>query len=193
MKPIYARTGSALAATITATVFLLSGALLHAEEGKLYYTLTAIEDVSYGDAVVAGDYRTAIEGILSSAKGARGGFEAQTNLCVAYTRSGKFEKADASCEAALAALSRHYDRFAVPGLTPVHSRRTHEKYLALALSNRGVLRAVSGKPDRAREDFEKAASLKYGLDVADVNLAKLGAAEAEQESSSRESEDLQKS
>lgn len=175
MNILYNRIKSATAAAIATTVFLFSGTALHAEEGKLAYTLIAIEDVSYGEAVVAGDYDAAIEGILSSAKLARGGFEAQTNLCVAYTRSGEFEKADASCDAALAALKKRHRTSAATGTVPFYSRRAHEKYLALALSNRGVLRVVSGEPDLAREDFEKAANLKFGLDVVDVNLAKLEA------------------
>ncbi|MDX1517847.1 MAG: hypothetical protein R3288_13465 [Woeseiaceae bacterium] len=178
MKLYYARMKPALAAATTALLFLCSGAALHAEEETLYYTLTAIEDVSYGEAVVAGDYETAIEGILTLAKVARGGFEAQTNLCVAYTRSGDFEKADDSCDAALAALKRQSRNATAPGLAPFYSRRLHEKYLALALSNRGVLRVISGEPDLAREDFEKAANLKFGLDVADANLAKLGTEES---------------
>lgn len=185
MNVFYTRIKSATAAAITATAFLCSGAALHAEEVKLVYTLTAIEDISYGEAVVAGDYDTAIEGILSSAKVARGGFEAQTNLCVAYTRSGEFEKADASCNAALAALKKRYRTSTATGTAPFYSRRTHEKYLALALSNRGVLRVVSGEPDRAREDFEKAANLKFGLDVVDVNLARLEAGDSGNTASER--------
>lgn len=178
MNISYTRIKSATAAAITATALLCSAAALHAEEVKLVYTLTAIEDISYGEAVVAGDYDAAIEGILSSARVARGGFEAQTNLCVAYTRSGDFEKADASCDAALTALKKRYRTSTATGTAPFYSRRTHEKYLALALSNRGVLRVVSGKPDLAREDFEKAANLKFGLDVVDVNLAKLKAGDS---------------
>lgn len=180
------RIKSATAVAITTAAILCSGAALHAEEGKLVYTLTAIEDVSYGEAVVAGDYDIAIEGILSSAKVARGGFEAQTNLCVAYTRSGDFEKADASCDAALAALKKRSRTSTATGTASFYSRRTHEKYLALALSNRGVLRVVSGAPDLAREDFEKAANLKFGLDVVDANLAKLEAGDSGKTASGRD-------
>ncbi len=175
MNLSYTSIKSATAAAIASTIFICSGTPLHAEEQQLVYTLTAIEDVSYGEAIVAGNYDAAIEGILSSAKVARGGFEAQTNLCVAYTRSGEFDKADASCDAALVALKKRYRTSTVAGNIPFYSRRTHEKYLALALSNRGVLRVVSGEPDLARADFERAADLKFGLDVVDTNLAKLEA------------------
>ncbi|NNF39960.1 MAG: hypothetical protein HKN64_01190, partial [Woeseiaceae bacterium] len=137
---------STIAAACASVILLCSAAALHAEEQKLYYTLTAIEDVSYGEEVVAGDYDTAIEGILSSAKVRRSGFEAQTNLCVAYTRSGDFEKADASCNAALAALEKRSRPATAALLDLSQSRRVRERYLALALSNRGVLRAITGKP-----------------------------------------------
>lgn len=193
MNHYYARIKSALAAATTTTVFLCSGAALHAEDGKIHYTLTAIEDVSYGEAVVAGDYDAAIDGILSSAKGSRGGFEAQTNLCVAYTRSGDFEKADSSCDVALAALKQRRRTSTATGLAPSYSRRTYEKYLSLALSNRGVLRAVNGKPDLAREDFERAARLNFGLDVADINLAKLESVDPEKTTSGRVLPELQDS
>lgn len=181
---------STIAAAFASVFLLCSASALHAEEQKLYYTLTAIEDVSYGEDVVAGDYDTAIEGILSSAKLHRSRFEAQTNLCVAYTRSGDFEKADASCNAALAALKKRSRPSAAPGIDTFQSRRVRERYLALALSNRGVLRVITGNPDLARSDFEQAAALKFGLDVADVNLARLAqgnAADAATESDLQDS------
>ena len=174
MNSLKATVKSTLAAACAGGFLLCSASALQAEEQRLYYTLTAIEDVSYGEEVVAGDYDTAIESILSSAKLRRNGFEAQTNLCVAYTRSGDFEKADASCNAALAALGKRSRPATAALLDPSRSRRVRERYLALALSNRGVLRAITGKPELARNDFEQAAELKFGLDVADVNLAKLG-------------------
>lgn len=174
MTILKATARSPVAAACTGIFFLCSAVALHAEEQKLNYTLTAIEDMSYGEEVVAGDYDTAIEGILTSAKRRRSGFEAQTNLCVAYTRSGDFEKADASCNAALAALRKRPRPSAMAAIIPSQSRRVRERYLALALSNRGVLRAITGSPDLARSDFEQAAELRFGLDVADVNLARLG-------------------
>lgn len=178
MNPFYVNIKSASTAACTTILFLCSSATLHAEEDKLFFTLTAIEDASFGEHVVAGNYDTAIKGILSSGKSYRAGFEAQTNLCVAYTRSGDFENAGESCDAALTALKSRHRSSVSSGLAPFESRRTKERFLALALSNRGVLRAISGKPDLARKDFTEAASLKFGLDVADVNLAKLSAEDA---------------
>lgn len=177
MKILTVNIRPALAAAIANIICLCASATLHAEELGQVYTLTAIEDLSFGEEVVAGNYETAIEGILGSLKSNPGGFEAQTNLCVAYTHSGEFSKAYESCDAALTALERRIRRSKVSGFTPFQSRRVQEKYLALALSNRGVLRAVSGKPDLARKDLIRASGLKFGLDVADANLAKLRAAE----------------
>lgn len=181
---------STIAAACASVMFLCSASALHAEEQELYYTLTAIEDVSYGEDVVAGDYDVAIEGILSSAKVHRGSFAAQTNLCVAYTRSGDFEKADVSCDAALVALTKRSRPSIATGIDSFKSRRVREKYLALALSNRGVLRAVTGKAGLARRDFVRATELKFSLDVADVNLARLGKGNAE---NAAQGSDLQES
>ena len=178
MKHTNVNTKALMAAAIVNVAFLCGSNALHAGEQKKVYTLTAIEDESFGEEVVAGNYDTAIEGILSSRKAHPLGFEAQTNLCVAYTRSGDFTQAGRSCDAALAALERRIRRASGPGYAPFQLRRVKEKYLAVALSNRGVLRALSGKPDLARQDFIRAAGLRYGLDVADANLAKLGSAGA---------------
>lgn len=177
MKALCINLKSASTTAVTTLLLLCGAAPLHAGEDKLVYTLTAIEDISYGEQVLAGEYHTAIEGILSSSKVRRAGFEAQTNLCVAYTRSGEFDKAERSCDAALAVLDERRRQSAPTGVAGSYSRRTHEKYVAVALSNRGVLRAVSGRPELARQDFTRATRLKFGLDVADVNLARLGTAE----------------
>lgn len=179
MSLSYVNIRSAYAAAFTTILLLCSSTLLQAEEDKLFYTLTAIEDVSFGEQVLSGNYDAAINGILSSDKRQRNGFEAQTNLCVAYIRSGDFDNARDSCDAALVALGKEQLSAAAPGLAPFQSRRIKQRYLALALSNRGVLRAITGKPDLARKDFADAANLRYGgVDAVEVNLAKLGEGDA---------------
>lgn len=178
MKTLTINIRPALAAAIANVILLGAGGTLHAGEQEPVYTLTAIKDASFGEDVVAGNYETAIRGILESRKAHPRGFEAQTNLCVAYTHSGEFKEADKSCDAALVALERRIRHSKGPGFAPFQSRRVYEKYLAVALSNRGVLRAISGEPALARKDFVRASSLTFGLDVADANLAKLGAEEA---------------
>lgn len=174
---------SAIAALVTTAFYLCSGNVLHAGEDGLAYTLTAIEDLNYGEQIIAGEYETAIEGILSSSKIRRNAFEAQTNLCVAFTRTGDFDRAGTSCDSALEALG---DR----RLSATYSRRTQEKYLALALSNRGVLHAVSGEPELARRDFTRAAKLRFDLNVVDINLARLGSTRSKDASAQSAVQDM---
>ena len=46
-------------------------------------------------------------------------------------------------------------------------------YIALALSNLGVLQAAKGSPDSARRAFEEALELGTGLSAPEVNLARI--------------------
>lgn len=134
-----------------------------AEEQETPYTMTAIVDASFGSQVTAGDYDFAIERITAPKYHLRDSFEAKTNLCVAYTKTGAIGQATETCEAAV---------------TEIQNRMRFEMTrsdLALALSNRGVLRAVQGQADLARQDFVEAVSLKSGLAAPTTNLARLDA------------------
>ena len=124
--------------------------------------MAAVADRAKGRVVLAGRYGEAISD-LGDRSGRR--FEARTNLCVAYTMTGELDKADAQCNAALA-LSRKDD---------VH------RDIAVALSNRGVLKAIRGDLSGARDDFRRALDFERDLRQATENLDLLtrsGAAEA---------------
>ena len=57
-------------------------------------------------------------------------------------------------------------------------KRVRKTYLALALSNRGVLHAATGDVELARQDFTAALSIKTSSKVTKLNLARLGEVEA---------------
>jgi hypothetical protein len=57
--------------------------------------------------------------------------------------------------------------------------RLRREYLALALSNRGVLRAATGDVELARQDFVAAQSARARLSVVKTNLARLDKVEAQ--------------
>ena len=94
-------------------------------------------------------------------------FFASNNLCVAYTKSGDLDSAKLACDEAVR-LAPTEETVAMRSTATIDRR-----YRALALSNRGVLRALAGEDASAREDFEAAINLKGGLSAPERNLAYL--------------------
>lgn len=139
-----------------------------AEGGSSAFVMTVIEDQAQGDRVVQGDYESAIAGIV--ARKNSGGFSASNNLCVAYTKTRKLSEAEQACEKALrkskTASGLRYDL-------------AREKDYAVALSNRGVVRALLGDTEGARQDFERAAKVTDVVTAPAENLALLDARASE--------------
>jgi tetratricopeptide (TPR) repeat protein len=138
--------------------------------------MTVIVDAAHGGKIAAGKYERAIEKITAG-KSSRDAYSKQTNLCVAYTKTGALEKATAACEAALAImLDGRKPRRNVLAAMP--SEKHDRVYLALALSNLGVLHAAKGSTDIARETFREAVELDTGLSAPRINLSRLAGEEA---------------
>lgn len=114
------------------------------------FQMAAVIDRAHGNAVVAGDYDQAIANLDDDQRY----FESSTNLCVAYTMTGELEKADAECASALR----------------ISKRKEIRRDIAVALSNLGVLKAVSGDLDGAQEDFSRAIRVNRKLPYASENL-----------------------
>ena len=147
--------------------------------GEPQYTLTAIEDSSHGQDVLEGRFELAVAELTSGNKRWQRTFETKTNLCVAYTKLGDFDNAAPACDAAVEAM-RTQMRQPSSRLHQLYpDRRAISRYLAVALSNRGVLRALSGDSELAREDFLSAQSLGVLEATANTNLAKLDTFESE--------------
>jgi hypothetical protein len=129
--------------------------------------MTSYSSAPGGKEIEAGDYAGAIEAATRSVLkyADPGALVAATNLCVAYTKTGAFEKAEASCARALS-LARSMDR--MPG-----SRMREHTATSLALRNRGVLRAVSGDAMGAAADFRRASLRGDTLAAAARNLEHL--------------------
>jgi tetratricopeptide (TPR) repeat protein len=133
--------------------------------------MTVIVDAAHGGKVAAGKYERAIEKITAS-KSKRDPYSKQTNLCVAYTKTGELDKATEACEAALAlTLDSRSPRRSSLGAAQV--RKADRVYMALALSNLGVLHAAKGSPEIALRTFREALELDTGLSAPKVNLARL--------------------
>ena len=114
------------------------------------FQMAAVIDHAQGQAVVAGDYGQAIASLGNT----RRYFESSTNLCVAYTMTGELEKANAECATAL----------------KISKRKETRRDIAVALSNLGVLKAVSGDLDGAKSDFDRAVRVNSTLRQANDNL-----------------------
>ena len=150
---------------------LIAYAPLSAQEADPAYTMTVIIDAAHGGKVAAGKYDRAIERINAS-KSNRDPYSKQTNLCVAYTKTGELDKATEACEAALAImLDSRKSRRSYPG--SAGAERSDRVYLALALSNLGVLHAAKGSSEIARQSFQRALELDTGLSAPRINLARL--------------------
>jgi tetratricopeptide (TPR) repeat protein len=161
----------AVSRPLTLVAALIACAPISAHEVDPAYTMTIIIDAAHGSKVAAGEYERAIEKITAS-NSKRDRYSKQTNLCVAYTKTGELDKATDACEAALAIMLD--DR--KPGrsyLGPKQAEKADRVYTALALSNLGVLHAAKGRPERARKSFRKALELETGLSAPETNLERL--------------------
>lgn len=140
-----------------------------AEVDNPVFTMTTFRDAAYGGKIVAGKYAQAIEKITANGGFADVFFD-NTNLCVAYTKSGDVDNAALACDAALEEIrSQRFVRA---------QEKTYRKYLALALSNRGVVHALIGDIELARQDFVEALGLNAEGSAAEINLARLSEVKA---------------
>lgn len=141
------------------------------------YTMTLFADEAQGTRILDGNYEQAIRKI-SAKTSDKSRFQIETNLCVAYTKSGDLDAAEAACEAAVVAAEDHR-------VSKRHSQfdtaryAAHKRSMAIALSNRGVLRAVRGDLDSARQDFDAAIDLRARISAPRTNLERLSMAEAD--------------
>jgi tetratricopeptide (TPR) repeat protein len=150
---------------------LVVGTPLAAHETEPVYTMTVIVDAAHGGKVAAGNYERAIAKITAG-KSTRNAYAKQTNLCVAYTKTGALDDATEACEEALAKVRERADKRGVLAGT-TQSANVDRMYLALALSNLGVLHAARGSTDIARKNFREALALHSGLSAPKINLARL--------------------
>ena len=128
------------------------------------FEMSVILDRAHGDLVREGDYESAI--LQISHGDHRMPFAASNNLCVAQTKLDDFEQAALSCDIAV-----QLAEFAAE-----NGRRDDVDYTterAVAMSNRGVLRAYTGDLAGAEQDFRKAVELEPNTETPVQNLSHL--------------------
>lgn len=174
MKLINSRTQVRIAVQTLLLVATTASVPAQAAERDIAYTMTVISDDSFGQYIVDGAYEKAISKISDTGPRRLASFEAQTNLCVAYTKSGDLERAEPACDNSVAAIRKLANRAVERRSTPEHIAYGYRRYLALALANRGVLHAVHGDHAQAREFFLRADELGVRRAApVEVNLARL--------------------
>ncbi len=170
MKHFINRT--AIRRLLTASTAILLSGNAYAVKPVPVYTMTVFEDARFGSEVQAGNYADAIEKLTPVTERRKNDFAAATNLCVAFTKSGDLENAVDVCNRAVAVARKGARRTSTLS-AGVFAFATSRTRLALALSNRGVLRAALGDAELARKDFEEAIKLRATLSAPKINLARL--------------------
>ena len=153
--------------TVLLSLFLAPVSLAAPKPGAFH--MVAIEDIAQGRLVTQGAYSKAVRRLEANAS-QRFSFERANNLCVAYTKSNVLDKAEQSCDAAVAEAGVTETTNAI---TAGPDARLRARYQAIALSNRGVFKAVSGDITGAHVDFERALDLYDELEEFHINLAYL--------------------
>ncbi|HEY5565755.1 MAG TPA: hypothetical protein VIM81_00735 [Gammaproteobacteria bacterium] len=117
-----------------------------------------------GKEIEARDFDAAIAAATRPSRGfdSEEALIASTNLCVAYTVTRELDAAETACAEALT-LAVRADR--VPG-----TRIPKSEARARALTNRGVLRALTGDSLGAAADFRQADRLSRAWDAPSRNL-----------------------
>jgi hypothetical protein len=141
----------------------VGGASIAAEDSKL--EMGAYLDRPGGPEIVSQRYEDAILRAKAMTRGDPSTrLVAETNLCVAYTMTLSFELAEITCNRALERAMRLDRAFRRPGYSSTATVR--------ALTNRGVLRYLSGDLHQAAVDFTEAERLDRGAwDAPGRNLA----------------------
>ena len=130
------------------------------------YEMGAYTNAPGGGEIAKGDYAAAIAAAQHvPMPDSEAHLIAATNLCVAYTVTGALDKAASACDRALS--------LAKIAESSIRSIATSREATIRALTNRGVLRAVSGDSIGAAADFRAAARMSRSWPAPSRNLAYL--------------------
>ena len=132
-------------------------------------------DASGGAAILSGAFDAAIrKGSANADRNGDVGLVANTNLCVAYTKAGRLDRAEGACNRAVVLAEAERSAMAFD----LYSRGAGNRARAIALSNRGVLRTVQGDKEGASGDFRDAVRLGVATAAPRRNLSYLETAAA---------------
>ena len=164
-------TTGTLAKTLCVLSLTMACAPAWSESDKPRYQMAVFSDVAHGTKVLSGDYDQAITKIHTGSRSADE-LHTQTNLCVAYVKSGDVDAAEKACEEAVLA-AKSLGSATLPSFIGVSPAQRRARYLAIALSNRGVVKAVLGDLEAARKDFADAMAQSSGIATVKANLERI--------------------
>lgn len=168
MKNRIARHGISLAVLLCVTATAQAD-----DQDTGHYIMTVYLDMAQGRAILDGSPGELIESVSEGTSGTTVSLEENMNLCVAYTQAKQVEHATAACDAALAGAAKQAKtakRTSSVWIDPAYTARNGH---AMALNNRGVLHALTGDHDAAREMFEAALEVGKRKKYVRKNLALL--------------------
>lgn len=170
MKRRYERKLARTGAGILTTIALVVGAGPAAAGEAESYRVAAIKDTAYGNLIMREEFDRAIERLERRDRKGIAGFYTATNLCVAYIKTASFADAEVSCARAVDAIEAVLaEKDRGDAAAELSSAR---RFLALALSNRGVMHALTGRDAAAQADFEAAREIESRLEEPSINLAR---------------------
>jgi hypothetical protein len=133
---------------------LLVGSAAHAADEPRTFELTAFSNGTAGEAIVSGNYNTALSELTHSH--ALDSDTASTNRCVAYVVTRQMEAARAACDAAVREAQQAITSMPV---SMSWARSEYLDYLGVAYSNRAVFDWVANDTAAAQSDLKKAAKV----------------------------------
>jgi len=143
------RAARTLSVALLAGVCATAGAQAAGASGKA--VLSGYSDGVAGASLMAGDYSRVIAEL-----GWRGSLyqsdalSASTNLCVAYVMARTWQKADSMCDEALDVARQN------EGDLLLYTRALRAEHVAIAYSNRAVLRWLEARPEAVAHDLARA-------------------------------------
>lgn len=157
---------SVLSAVFVATIMSTAA---QADEVSAKPTVAFIENAALGRKIDQEDYKAAIDGLEDKSGKGMYAFYAANNLCVAKLKMGYVTEARAACDKAVSIIRGAMDSpRRLQWYDPLVKDRA--RYLAIALSNRGVVNAAVGQDAVAQEDFASAIEVDSGYTEAKTNL-----------------------
>jgi hypothetical protein len=159
-------------APLAALASLMLASAAHADSDAHKLMLSGYEDTAAGPSLMTGHYDSVIKALAAHGPTYQHDpVAASTNLCVAYIVTHQWEAADATCDAAVEA--------AKPAVgTTLFERKQHDESVALAYSNRAVLRWLEDHPELAANDFAVARLLSPEAEFVSHNVAAFSSAKS---------------
>ena len=117
---------------------------------------------------------------LQTKAGAKSDYALSNNLCVALVSAGAYQRASEYCTNAVRLARANYTTSLHSTFHLAEDQQQSRNQLAIALSNQGVLLAMTGVGDQARVALQQAVKLETDFRFPVANLARIQQYEQEE-------------